>query len=263
NTIAQCGCAMTSVTTVMAIFQLLTMPDGQPLTPQTVNDWFNLNARKTSRGWVSQGYIYGDVIWTAANQLSGEIKKVKPDARTIRFLRFGTGSDDEVRDQLRQNRPVILEVPGHWIAAVGLDGDRIMINDPYYRDRKYLDTAYPGKVKRSVLFEPSDDLRAVVITVPLDARVRVTDKQGRVIGTLNTGSPEEAAKTGQNSIPGASYSTRLAWRDPTCVESAPPTNAGTNQIVLPGSADDYKIAALDTDRGHTSVRSHTYDHDAQ
>ena len=41
---------MTSVTTIMALFQVLTMPDGSELTPKTVNDWFNLNARKTLKG---------------------------------------------------------------------------------------------------------------------------------------------------------------------------------------------------------------------
>ena len=84
-------------------------------------------------------------------------------------------------------------MPGHWISAVGLDGDKILINDPFYRDRKTLD-AYAGKVKSSVLFEPSDDLSAVVITVPADERVRVTDKSGRVVGSLNAGSADDAKK---------------------------------------------------------------------
>ncbi len=258
TTIEQCGCAMTSVTTVMALFNILTMPDGSDLTPKTVNDWFNQNARKTSRGWVSQGYIYGDVIWTAANQLSGEIAQVRPQSRTIRFARTGSGSDEEIRSELKAGRPIVLEVPGHWIAAVGLDGDKIMINDPFYRDRKTLDV-YAGKVKSSVLFEPSDDLSAVVITVPADERVRVTDKQGRVVGSLNTGTMEEAAAAAKEEIPGASYSARQAWRDPTCVESPPPPGSGTNQIVLPGSRDDYKIEVLDTSGGATSVSIHTYD----
>ncbi|MEO6397314.1 MAG: FHA domain-containing protein, partial [Tepidiformaceae bacterium] len=258
STLEQCGCAMTSVTTTMALFGLLTMPDGSPLTPQAMNNWFNEEAQKTSRGWVSRGYIYGDVIWTAANQLSGEMAKARPGTPTIRFSRTGNGSDDEVREQLKQGRPIILEVPGHWIAAVGLDGDSILINDPYYRDRKTLDI-YKGKVKSSVIFEPSDDLSAVVFTAPSDVRVRITDKQGRVVGSLATGTADEAAKGALNQIPGASYSTRQAWRDPSCIESAPPSDAGTNQIILPGSADDYKIEVLDAAGKPTSITIHTYD----
>jgi hypothetical protein len=258
TTIEQCGCAMTSVTTIMGLFEILTMPDGQALTPKTVNDWFNLEARKTPRGWVSQGYIYGDVIWTAANQLSGEIAKAHPGSRTIRFVRTGSGSDEEIRNELKAGRPIVLEVPGHWIAAVGLDGDKILINDPYYRDRKTLDV-YAGKVKSSVLFEPSDDLSAVVFTAPADVRFRITDKQGRVVGTLDTGSAEDAEKAAVNQIPGASYSSREAWRDPSCVESAPPVGAGTNQVILPGKKEDYKIEIIDTEKKKTSVAVHTYD----
>jgi hypothetical protein len=262
TTIEQCGCAMTSVATVMALFQDIAMPDGTDLTPKALNDWFNLKAVKTSKGWVSQGYVYGDVVWTAANQLSGEIAKAHPGARKVRFSRIGTGSDDEIRSELKAGRPVILEVPGHWIAAIGLDGDKILINDPYYRDRKTLDV-YEGKVKSSVLFEVSDDLSAVVITAPSNVRVRVTDKEGRVVGTLNTTAADQAAKDAQKGIPGSSYSYRAAWRDPSCVESPPPAGAGTNQIILPGVKDDYKIEVIDAASGPTSVAIHTYNKDGQ
>ncbi|HMO95493.1 MAG TPA: FHA domain-containing protein, partial [Tepidiformaceae bacterium] len=179
TTIEQCGCAMTSVTTIMALFQIVTMPDGSELTPEAVNAWFNEQARKTSRGWVSRGYIYGDVIWAAANELSGQIAQARGGGTTIRFAGFGSGSEEEVREQLRNNRPVVLEVPGHFVAAVGLDGDTILLNDPYYPERNTY-AAYAGKVKKSVLFEPSNDLSGVVITVPKDLRVRVVNSSGQV-----------------------------------------------------------------------------------
>ncbi len=252
TTIEQCGCAMTSVATIMAIFNILTMPDGSELTPQTVNAWFNQEARKTSRGWVSRGYIYGDVIWTAANELSAEIARTRPGSTTIRFVRFGTGSEEEIRAELQAQRPIILEVPGHYIAAVGLDGDKILINDPYYADRKTLDV-YKGKVKSSVLFEPSNNLSGVVITVPRDLRVRVIDvKTNQVVGSVT----DEAPKT---EIEGAWLNTRNAWRDPTCVESPPPPGAGTTSIYLPGNREDYRIEVLNPGGGGSTIAIHSYD----
>ena len=252
TTIEQCGCAMTSVATIMAIFNILTMPDGSELTPEAVNAWFNNEARKTSRGWVSRGYIYGDVIWTAANELSAEIARARPGSTTIRFVRFGTGSDEEIRAELQAQRPIILEVPGHYIAAVGLDGDKILINDPYYADRKTLDV-YKGKVKSSVLFEPSNNLSGVVLTVPKDLRVRVVNvKTNQVVGTVT----EEPAKT---DIDGAWLSTRNAWRDPTCVESPPPPGAGTTSIYLPGNREDYRIEVLNPGGGGSTIAIHSYD----
>ncbi len=262
TTIAQCGCAMTSVATVMAMYALLEMPDGTELSPEALNAWFNKNATLTERGWVSQGYIYGDVIWTAANQLSAEMHAQNPNVPTIRFARTGTGSEEEIRSELEAGRPIILAVPGHWIAAVGLDADgSILINDPYYRDRTHLDKAYPGKVLSSVLFEPSDDLSAVVFTAPSDVRMRITDKQGRVVGTLNTGTAEEAEAAAVVGIPGASYSSRKAWRDPTCIADAPPTDAGTNQIILPGGAEDYTVEIIDAEGKPASIAVHTYGQD--
>lgn len=254
----QCGCGVTSVASVMAVFQLLTMPDGADLNPKTMNDWFNLDARTTSKGWVSRGYAYGDVVWTAVNQLSGEIAKRYPGAHTLRFARTGTGQEAEIRSELKAGRPVIIEVPGHWIAAIGFDGDSVLINDPYYKDRKTLDF-YKDKILGTVLFEPSNDLSAIAITVPSNERVRVTDKEGRIVGTLNTGTPDEVKKDIQTGIPGGSYTNKLAWRDPTCVESPPPAGAGTNQIILPGAPDTYRIEVLDAQGGPTTVAIHTYD----
>lgn len=256
TTIAQCGCAMTSVGVMLALYGILELPDGNALNPQTLNAWFNGKAKRTERGWVSRGYIYGDVIWAAANAISGEIAKANPGTPTVRFVRKGTGSEDEIRAELRAGRPVILEVPGHWIAAVGLDGDTILINDPFYRDRTTLDV-YAGKVRSSVIYEPSNDLSAVVLTAPSDVKFRVIDSQGRVVDTGSSNDEADAVIQ----IPGASVDNRRAWRDPTCIEEAPPPGAGTHQIVLPGSPDDYTIEILDTGGQPGSVAVHTYGRD--
>src|SRR6185437_2782855 len=253
----QCGAAITSLATVMNLFQLTVMPDGSDLTPKSLNTWANLQSTKGSKGWVSQGYVNGDVVWTLVNQLSEEIAKAHPGARVIRFAGIGTGSDAEVRSELKAGRPVILQIPGHWITAVGFDGDKILINDPYYRDRKTLDF-YAGKVESSVLFQTSSgagDLGAIVVTVPSNVRVRVTDQEGRIVGTLNNGTPEQAQKDAQKVIPNSSYLYKAAWRDPTCVESAPPIGAGVNQIILPGVKDVYKIEVADDTNGNLSMQS--------
>ncbi|MBK6662184.1 MAG: FHA domain-containing protein [Thermoflexaceae bacterium] len=254
----QCGCGVTSVASVMALFQILTMPDGKPLTPKTVNEWFNTQARETSRGWVSSGYVYGDVVWSAVNQLSAEIARNQPGSRTIRFAGLGTGKEEEVKSELKAGRFVILELPGHYVAATGVDGENILINDPYYPDRK-LYSDYKDRVRGSVLFEPSTDLSGVTITVPSDIRVKVTDAQGKVVGTLKTVSPTEAATDAQVGIKGATYRFKHAWRDPTCVESPPPADAGTNQITLPGALGQYKIEVTDPRGEKTAVAIHSYD----
>ncbi|MEZ4492828.1 MAG: FHA domain-containing protein [Dehalococcoidia bacterium] len=262
ESIEQCGCVLTTVATVMAMYELLELPDGTELTPESLNAWFNADATRTASGWVSRGYVFGDVVWTAVNELSGEIARRNPGTKPLRFSRTGTGSNEEILTELRSGRPIVLEIPGHWIVAYKIDGGDILINDPYYRNRTtladYTDNGVP--ILSSVLFEHSDDLSAVVITVPRNARVRVTDNEGRVVGTLDLEEDADtAAMNAQEGIGGAQYNTRRAWRDPTCVMSPPPLDAGTNQIILPGTAAQYEIDVRGPEGEEMAVAIHEYD----
>ncbi|MGD9932237.1 MAG: FHA domain-containing protein [Dehalococcoidia bacterium] len=262
DTISDCGCAMTSVANIMTLLGMITMPAGQTLTPQTLNDWLNLDAQRTSRGWVSRGYSLGDVVWSGANQLSGEMHAANPAVQTIRYVGFGTGTDEEIKNELRNGRPVILAVPGHFIAATGLDGETIQILDPFFPERTTLDwyTSRGVKVLGSRKFEPSSDLSGVMLTAPHDVRIKVTNKNtGQIVGILSKDSPEEAAGNARVEVDGASYAFTPAWRDPTCTERAPDPGVGVNQMWLPGSIDDYIVEYLNTTSEASIVAVHSYD----
>ena len=261
STIGQCGCAMTSVATVLALFDVLRTPGGEELNPQTLNDWLNQGAQLTNGGWVSQGYAYGNVMWTAMNAFSADVAAAQPATPTVRYSGWGSGSEEEIRAELEAGRPVILEVPGHFIAAVGLEGDDILINDPYYRDRTTL-SAYKGLVRSSRTIEASRDLSAVVMTVPGNLRLRVTDSQGRVVGTSDKGKPEDAARRAKEEIPGATYRFEEAWRDPDCIERPPPPGAGVNTIFIPNPGKEtFQIEVINPEGGDTTVAIHAYDED--
>ncbi len=259
KTLAQCGCEVTSMATVLALLQLVTMPDGQPLDPKTLNQWFENEAVQDSNGWTSQGYSYGDVVWTSANALSAAVAQAKPGTQKVRFLGAGSGAIEEIRPALEAKTPVILEVPGHYIAATGIVGDKVTISDPYYPERTSLDF-YAGKVLGSVLFEPSEDLSAITVTVSSEMRVRVTDASGKVTGTLEGATPGEAERRAKRDIPGSSYTFKDAWRDPNCIETAPPAGAGTHQIHIPHpAAGAYKVEIINAKGGGTSGAVHVYD----
>ena len=264
KTLAQCGCEVTSMATVLALLELVTMPDGQPLSPKTLNQWFEEEAVQDSNGWTSRGYSYGDVVWTSANALSAAVAQARPGTQKIRFLGAGSGAIEEIRPALEAKIPVILEVPGHYIAATGIDGSgKVTINDPYYPDRTSLDF-YNGKVLGSVLFEPADDLSAITITVSSEMRVRVTDAAGHVTGTFEGPTAGEAEKAAKRDVPGSSYTFKDAWRDPNCIESAPPPGAGTHQIHIPRpAAGGYKVEIINAKGGGTSGAVHIYDKDGK
>jgi hypothetical protein len=177
----------------------------------------------------------------------------------VRFAGWGTGSEAEVRRELAAGRPVVLEVPGHYIAAVGLQGDKIIINDPYYPNRTTLD-AYAGRVKSSRLYEPSQDRRAIMVTVPGGLRVQVTDARGNVVGTLDTGKPGDVVAGAKKDLPGSSYHFEEQWRDPTCTERPPEEGAGVNMVYIPLPENGtYHIRVINPDGGGTAVAVHMYD----
>jgi hypothetical protein len=261
QTIAECGCAMTSVATVLQLFQVVSTPDGDDLSPSSLNDWFNQGAQLTNAGWSSQGFVFGNVVWSAVNgwvpdppeEISTE--RAAPPREGIRFNGWGTGSQEEIRRELEAGRPVVLEVPGHYIAAVGLQGDEILINDPYYRERTTL-RAYSGRVVSSRLYEPSDDLRSLVISVPAESRVRVTDSQGRVVGDLQAEDLSQMA----SEMPGATIQFEAAWRDPTCTERAPEPGTGVITIFLPfPETGIYTVEVLDPSGRDTAAAVHMSD----
>ena len=292
QTIAQCGCAMTSVATVMHLLEVVTTPGGDALNPATMNEWFNRDAQLTAEGWVSGGYFFGNVVWTAINgwtptaveedeeeeagsgdseradpsRLSGETDEggeaaaEAPPPQGVRFKGWGTGSEEEIRRELEAGRPVVLEVPGHYIAAVALqEPDIIVINDPAFRERTTLD-AYAGRVLSSRLFEPSDDFRSIMVSVPANLRIEVTDEQGRKVGTLGGANPAEANEGAAEEIPGAVYEFQAMWRDPFCTERAPPDGSGTNTVFisLPESGT-YTVVVVNPDGGTTAAGVFTSD----
>jgi hypothetical protein len=164
--------------------------------------------------------------------------------QSVRFSGWGSGDENEIRDQLRKGNKVSIEVPGHYVAGIGLQGDTILINDPAYADRVTLD-AYAGRVRSSRIYEPSTDLSGIMISVPADQKVQIKDSQGRVVGTLGGGDPEDRQKSAKLDIPGAQYHFEEAWRDPTCTERPPRPGQGVNSIFIPNPADgNYTVEVL-------------------
>ena len=65
TTIAECGCAATSLANVLALFGAVSSPLGSELNPDTLNTWLNRNARFIDgQGFISDGYFLGEVMWS-------------------------------------------------------------------------------------------------------------------------------------------------------------------------------------------------------
>jgi pSer/pThr/pTyr-binding forkhead associated (FHA) protein len=265
TTMAACGCALSSMATVMAAYGLMVLPDGTELDPEALNSWYKQNASQTGGGWVSLGYVFGNVQWEAVNALSAQMHAADPRVPRMRFVRRGSGSESSIRNELAAGHAVILDVTGHFVVVTGVDSDgNVRIHDPYYADRTTLD-AYAGFVKGTRVFEILDDAasaQAVVVTVPSDTRVRIheADNPDRAVGTLEDVPIEEFIDASENSIPGATIDVEGAWRDPTCENRPPQPGQGTIRIVLPGNAA-YVVEVVRPDGSTASWGYHLYGSD--
>lgn len=135
-TIERWGCALTSMVMVMQYHGLTQLPEGQPITPESLNQWL-----------VSQpdGYVGpGLVNWLAVTRLTKQISdvygtpklefslwKLVADAPNQQSLR------DQISAQLEKDQPPIVEVPGHFLVATNVTSEDdalsdVSINDPYY-----------------------------------------------------------------------------------------------------------------------------------
>ena len=246
TTIASCGCAMTSLTNVLRVFDILKMPDGSDVTPQAVNDYFNRGAVRVSGGWASKGYYQNNVLWTSLNELSAEIARARPGTPQIAYIpSWGSGSQAELKAELAKGRPAILELflrtPGytgpHFIIASSLDGDRIVIKDPSHDEPRYYESYIPY-IQSSRLFRVIDagfDLSGTLIVASGKDRLLVTDAEGRQVGTEAGANPQDTLKSSKKDIPGATIDFQQSISDAVCQrKKAPAADAGNFTVWIPG-----------------------------
>jgi len=247
TTIGQCGCAMTSLANVLALFNMVSTPTGEALEPESFNGWLNRDAQFSGQCFISPGYYCGEVVWTDIQAFTAQRRFQDPDLPLLRYRGRGNGSEAEVRAELEAGRPVILEVKGHFVLAAGLENGEIVIQDPYYPERDRYEDIAPMLIS-SRLVEVAERAGGIVVMAQGDTEITITDSEGRVTGTTMDASGSGETPTpgpGESEIPGSSVNFEAPWRDPTCTERAPDEDApGNIQLFLPHAAPgDYTIDA--------------------
>jgi hypothetical protein len=125
TTIERWGCALTSLVMVLKYHQILQLPDGQSLTPATLNDWL----KAQPDGYIGEGAIN----WLAVTRLTQLINQVYGTVK-LEYSVLGA-SLASVKNEILANRPVILQIAGHFLVGSGVtaSGQDIHIKDPAYR----------------------------------------------------------------------------------------------------------------------------------
>lgn len=156
-TIGRWGCALTSAAMVFRYFGLDKLPDGQLLTPVSLNTWLNSQ---------TDGYVdFGWLNWRALTRLSQQIKDTwQTSALEFTFENRPAEHLEWLQIQLWRNVPVILAQPDHFVVANGFNSalNTGIIIDPANIHNSLLD--FNNTWLSARLFTPSNtDLSAITL----------------------------------------------------------------------------------------------------
>lgn len=161
------GCALTSVAMVLQSHGFAVLPGTQtPIDPGTLNSWLKEQP---------DGYWPGGLInWRAISRLTA-LYATEHGGKKLEFTREAPPETEKkswLQDKLRQQQPVILQQPGHFILADALGtAEEILIRDPAY-ERETLGS-YQNTFESARVFTPSNtDLRAITLGFPIGVEVQ-------------------------------------------------------------------------------------------
>lgn len=169
NTIADWGCALTSLAMIMRHHQINLMPNGASVTPETLNTWL----KSQSDGYLGQGLVN----WAAAMRLVRQIHDLHNSTK-LEYARVNNGQISAVASRINSNKPVIANIPGHFLVAnqVVSNNQDLGIKDPLYNYTRLSQHETDPTSYRA--FTPSNtDLSYLVISVDPHVNVRVLDPQ--------------------------------------------------------------------------------------
>lgn len=224
STMSKCGCAVTSLAIILKYHGVTKDPYGNPTTPETVNDFFREGVKCDAKGCTSMGYAFGDIRWSAANQYS---KVASSSYGSPKVIYTGGGSrkghdPNLYKDEIENNRPVILSMQNHFVVATGYVNDTFTIHDPYFDDRTQLDhPAYNNTSSGYHLFKTTNtDYSNLEIVSLTPAQILIIDPDGKQTGFdfTNQSIKEE--------IPYSTYHFDPALAEPEGSNPPPPIDAG-------------------------------------
>jgi len=178
-TIERWGCAMTAMAMIMRYYGLDKLPDENqtPLTPAALNNW--LKSQKD--GYIGSGYIN----WIAVTRLAKQISDAYSNIHiTLPKLKFAWANNDltKIIDHIKNNRPVILNIPGHFLVADGYTANKedLYIKDPFY-DYQQLSEHNTELLSTRTFTPTQSDLSYLLFIHNPELKIIVLNENGEVL----------------------------------------------------------------------------------
>jgi len=182
-TINAWGCAMTSAAMIFRYYGINELPDGTVLDPGTLNTWL----KNQPDGYVETGWVN----WIALSRLSKLATSINhiTSFDALEYQRTQGANTTQLTTDLNNSQPDILEEPGHFIVATGINGNTFDVNDPYY-SRSTLNDGYNNSFLSLGQYIPAHtDLSYIMLVTDPKTTLTVTNKNGTSVGSSFIQSP--------------------------------------------------------------------------
>lgn len=176
-TINRWGCALTSLSMIFNFHKIDKMPDGTSTTPDHLNTWL----KSQPDGYIGQGLLNWVAITRLARILNEQYQTTK-----LEYSKSILDHFQSAKDEIDQSRPVILQIPGHFVVAKGVSDDQsdLLINDPATSSSTLDPQA--TQLLSTRIFQPSQtDLSYLVFVFDPKLTIAITDQNSQPIANLD------------------------------------------------------------------------------
>jgi N-acetylneuraminic acid mutarotase len=170
KTIKNYGCALTSASMVLKFF-------GHNINPGELNIW--LKEQK-------DGYIRNNLVnWLAISRYTKLHESIS--SPTLEYLRSAFEAN-KILNNLQNNLPTIVNVPGHFVVTKSQTETSFGINDPGYNDRDELLPEYPDNHIQSLntYTQSHTDLSYMMFIADQDITFKLFDSSNNLINNIQT-----------------------------------------------------------------------------
>lgn len=194
TTIEDWGCALTSLVMILTQHEITQLPDGTMVTPASLNTWL----KSQPDGYIGQGLLN----WIAALRMVRESSekyhhtKLEYASSSPTITDPTTGAPptrdkqlEPARAEVTANRPVILEIDGHFLVGDGIvqksgipQPDDLAISDPSYNYELF--SQHDTDVISTRSFTPSQtDLSYIVVAADDALELSLTRPDGNIVSS--------------------------------------------------------------------------------
>lgn len=170
-TIARWGCALTSADMILKYY-------GFNINPGELNAWL-INQ--------PDGYIRNGLLnWLSISRYTKT--HLSGTQKALEFTRL-VNTNQNLIELLKDNRPGILELPGHFVVAKSQTQTSFGINDPAHSDRLILDS-YGNSFAAIESYKPSNtDLSYIMLVINPEFDIKVTNTNNEEVGEIYIQNP--------------------------------------------------------------------------